>query len=939
MTKVLPITLILIVSLGFCFKRSFSQPGFSGRQGAANIAVRVRLGMTDRQETRWDGELSMEGGEIVSLRSWRPRDEDEITGKNRWVFSTTLGRHFRLRVWEPPAVTPPAPYIVPVGLVVTIKAAPSTTLRFKTAQGEFQVRPGGLRAGAPERFLNGAAVVDLVPVAECLSVSEAQNDFPALLGGPSGELFFAWVLWRESGDQVMLRRFDGNSWGPNQNLTEAGKDIFLVKLGRDRKGRPWAVWSEQVNGNFDLYGRNFDGRKWLAAERLTDDPQPDIYHNLATDSNGNLWLVWQGFRNGKSDIFVRRYDGTVWLPLERVSTSPANDWEPAIAADRQGRVYVAWDTYENGNYDVLMRRWENGEWSKPAAIAATPKYEAHVSLACDRENRLWAAWNESGFEWGKDSGFLPKRQGAGLYQSRAIAVAVYNGGEWQQPAAGLDESLPEELRTYNDLPVLHTDPEGRVWLFFRHRTLRYPDTPISAAAHGATWEIFGTWFEGERWAVPVFFPQSRGRPDMRGGFAVAGENLYAAWPTDNRDFSSQLFERADVYLGRVPLAARVDNATKLRARPIPELRAYPLHPTEAEDVRRIRDYPIETGGKTYHIYRGDMHRHTEFSNSDGNNDGSLQQAYRYALDAAGLDYLAVTDHGGNSGPDLPYINWLLQQTADVFHVPGAFTPLFAYERGVAYPNGHRNVILPRRGIPTLPVGEDERQAKVGSAGLYQYLRRFGGISMPHTSAMNQGTDWRDNDPAVEPLVEIYQGDRNSSEYEGAPKAAHRGDPASAAGGFNPAGYVWNAWAKGYKLGVQASSDHMSAHISYACTIAENSTRAGLLDAMRKRHCYGATDNIILDYRMSAGASEYLQGDIAEIRGPFTISVNVAGTAAIRQIDIIRSKEFVYTVAPLNQAVHLQFQDNQPLPGESYYYVRVIQVNDQMAWSSPIWVKR
>jgi len=48
---------------------------------------------------------------------------------------------------------------------------------------------------------------------------------------------------------------------------------------------------------------------------------------------------------------------------------------------------------------------------------------------------------------------------------------------------------------------------------------------------------------------------------------------------------------------------------------------------------------------------------------------------------------------------------------------------------------------------------------------------------------------------------------------------------------------------------------------------------------------------------------------------------------------------VYTVAPLNQAVHLQFQDNQPLPGESYYYVRVIQVNDQMAWSSPIWVKR
>jgi len=84
-----------------------------------------------------------------------------------------------------------------------------------------------------------------------------------------------------------------------------------------------------------------------------------------------------------------------------------------------------------------------------------------------------------------------------------------------------------------------------------------------------------------------------------------------------------------------------------------------------------------------------------------------------------------------------------------------------------------------------------------------------------------GTDWRDNDGAVEPLVEIYQGDRVSAEYEGAPKAAYGALPYTAPGGFRPAGYVWNAWAKGYKLGVQASSDHLSTHLSYACTIAAN----------------------------------------------------------------------------------------------------------------------
>ena len=69
--------------------------------------------------------------------------------------------------------------------------------------------------------------------------------------------------------------------------------------------------------------------------------------------------------------------------------------------------------------------------------------------------------------------------------------------------------------------------------------------------------------------------------------------------------------------------------------------------------------------------------------------------------------------------------------------------------------------------------------------------------------------------------------------------------------------MWNAWAKGYKLGVQASSDHLSTHYSYAMTIAEDFTRNGLLQAMKRRHSYGATDNILLDVRL---LDEYMMGD-------------------------------------------------------------------------------
>ena len=59
----------------------------------------------------------------------------------------------------------------------------------------------------------------------------------------------------------------------------------------------------------------------------------------------------------------------------------------------------------------------------------------------------------------------------------------------------------------------------------------------------------------------------------------------------------------------------------------------------------------------------------------------------------------------------------------------------------------------------------------------------------------------------------------------------------------------------------------------------------------------------------------------------------------RQIDVIRNNRFIHNLAPMEREVSFTFADNQPPSGETYYYVRVIQADDQMAWSSPIWVVR
>lgn len=243
-----------------------------------------------------------------------------------------------------------------------------------------------------------------------------------------------------------------------------------------------------------------------------------------------------------------------------------------------------------------------------------------------------------------------------------------------------------------------------------------------------------------------------------------------------------------------------------------------------------------------------------------------------------------------------------------------------------------------RGTRTLPIPEDEARGEVGAQKLYDYLHENNGISMPHSSGTSQGTDFRDNDPEVEPLIEIYQGYRASYEYKGAPKAASDQKMITQRSGYNPNGYWWDALAKGLKLGVQASSDHWSTHISYACILSEEFTRESMFDALKKRHVYAATDNIVLDFQAESGGKNYIMGDIISSDTAPKLRIRVIGTNDIKQIIIVKNQQFVYIGKPNRRQVTLQFQDREFEPGSNYYYVRVLQVDEQMAWSSPIWVE-
>jgi hypothetical protein len=152
--------------------------------------------------------------------------------------------------------------------------------------------------------------------------------------------------------------------------------------------------------------------------------------------------------------------------------------------------------------------------------------------------------------------------------------------------------------------------------------------------------------------------------------------------------------------------------------------------------------------------------------------------------------------------------------------------------------------------------------------------------LPVSTTTDLGTDWRDHDAGVEPAVEIYQGFRQSYENATGPRAATAVD---AIGNLHPLGYVSEALAKGYRLGFMASSDRISTHIAYANVLVPEPTREAILDAIRKRHVYASTDNMIADVR----SGDHLMGDEFAVSEAPKFSVKLMGTAAFSKVVVIK----------------------------------------------------
>ena len=211
-----------------------------------------------------------------------------------------------------------------------------------------------------------------------------------------------------------------------------------------------------------------------------------------------------------------------------------------------------------------------------------------------------------------------------------------------------------EKRRATPTRALGLDGKGRLWLTYRQKFgTRYSTHP------GSYWLTFARRLDGDHWTEPIEVHHSDGLLDSRPWCcrtppaACSSSTTPTAATRRPNKIQNQIYRqlprsarrpgRAEAGAARARQEGRQDVAEQGRGQ---------------EAVKRIRDYRIEAGGKKYQLLRGEFHRHTEIS-WDGGPDGSLEDMFRYAIDAAALDWIGNGDHDNGAGREYPW--WLTQK--------------------------------------------------------------------------------------------------------------------------------------------------------------------------------------------------------------------------------------------------------------------------------------
>ncbi len=761
-----------------------------------------------------------------------------------------------------------------------------------------------------------------------------ERQSPTLVARPDGG---AWLVALEyeiaQGDRIVVRELapDGSLARPDAPLAQwppAGQPpIALVRpvAALDGAGRLVVAWTEVVNGVAQLRAARCVGGLFDAPLALTQGPLPARNAEWARAADGTLWIAYEqwiaratkggdgaapGVRHGSFDVVVAPLQEGGLGPSVAVGDGPGSDLDPVVVADGAG-LAIAWSQYGGRDYEIVLRRLDlaSGALSSPVSISAdAASDDLHPTLAANVDGTLWLAWDrledgargrssppEFDVERGMQKRVAPS---ASVRVAQLVGEAVMwptaRAADGSASADGVVPGLPL-VSLSGALPRLVAQPDGRLALLMRF-----------LARQGAGGKAYGdplliASVDGNGISLPTMVEGSAGGSEEATACALRDGALLAAWQQDHRlecetgtllrplppDQFQKMAQRAVVVTGslgpsaigvmRVAPGAAGDAAAAAGAAraTIPRIeRLAPPHAHPAADgladpfVNGDDHFTVAGDGVTYRVFWGDLHRHSRVSRCSRGFEPGPDDRYAFGRDTSLLDFMALTDHSCHVDP-LGW--WQLEKAAQLAAEPD-FAVLAGFEWSTGF-FGHQNILL--RGS-LRPFLSNSFPGTGTLPGLYAQLKPEWALAIPHhTADVARRTDFTQCDPKLVRLVEIYQAQRGSYEFDGCARQSHLAHA--------PGCFATDAMARGLKVGFVASTDHGEGS-AFACVLAETLERGALFDALRARRTYGATaKGMVIELRVDGA----LMGSEIEARGAPLVAVKARGSAELCELIVFR----------------------------------------------------
>lgn len=379
--------------------------------------------------------------------------------------------------------------------------------------------------------------------------------------------------------------------------------------------------------------------------------------------------------------------------------------------------------------------------------------------------------------------------------------------------------------------------------------------------------------------------------------------------------------------------------------------------TKTKDV--FRSSPIKCFPENNkHLFWGLLHGESERIDSTEN----IESCLRHFRDEKAINFFSSSSF--ESAEETPNDIWkVICQNITEFDENERFNTFIGMQwQGEPFEEGVRQIVYLKDGKQLL---RKKEQKNSSLKKLYKSFSPKEILSIPcFTMGKGYEYDFKDFNPDFERVVEIYNawGSTECTKKEGNPRPIY----SESKNGVqeNAEGSVQKALQRNCRFGFVAGGlddrgiysgfyegDQVQYSPGITAIIAPEQTRSSLAEALYNRHCYATTGERIIMGLYLAGFPMGSETSTAAKHGLLInrhLSGFVAGTTNLQSVEIIRNGKVIKKYEPEGYSFEFSYDDMIPLdkvvidakdkkPPFVYYYLRAMQKDGHLAWSSPIWV--